>query len=496
MAKVNPINGMDQERQKRSMTESQKKNLNATEEGVVVNSCIKDGNCSMNNMYDTMVISDNVKLPEKIYENKGQKEKSILPISLVVTGVMAAIALMSVFVKKNARIISEIDVAKKIEAVPRNVSINDEINQAIFQMVQCPSQKTILAGAGVLTITAMAFMGKMFINGFKEVWVKKKEADIQKNLQEKLIAVETQSFSGKIQIIRNMLGEKAKEFSEYLSAKPQTPPVFKNFNNKLNFAAKNSTKTENKQENALKYIALGLVSLAGIVGFGFAAMKNLGKSKEFLEKYIKDSTNEIEKLISSSNNETKNTDKQILKTMFRSLDPKTEEARKLLKKLKWENGDEKKEFIKEIIFDLEKSTAKASKTLGGDGPPKATFYSHVNDYRAFLYNYLLDVKNPQFKQLFFGITGVSAISYGGSVLGEAIKEVQVKKMNAQTELELQQRLVSTELRNFKAKKDAAIEPLCEEFYAQLRKSKPKAELKTMAENILLEVKNGPPFVYS
>jgi hypothetical protein len=61
---------------------------------------------------------------------------------------------------------------------------------------------------------------------------------------------------------------------------------------------------------------------------------------------------------------------------------------------------------------------------------------------------------------------------------------------------LQNRLVSTELRNFKAKKDAAIQPLSEEFYRQSANGKPKEELKVMADNILLEIKNGPPFVYS
>ena len=73
----------------------------------------------------------------------------------------------------------------------------------------------------------------------------------------------------------------------------------------------------------------------------------------------------------------------------------------------------------------------------------------------------------------------------------------MKKINAQTELELQQRLVSTELRNFKSKKDAAIKPLVAEFYKQVDSGeRTKDELKTMAENILFEVKNGPPFVYS
>ena len=96
-----------------------------------------------------------------------------------------------------------------------------------------------------------------------------------------------------------------------------------------------------------------------------------------------------------------------------------------------------------------------------------------------------------------GITGVTAFSYGGKLAAEAIKEVQVKKINAQTELDLQKRLVSTELRNFKSKKDSAINPLVEEFYKQVESGKKtKEELKTMAENILFEIKNGPPFVYS
>ena len=61
---------------------------------------------------------------------------------------------------------------------------------------------------------------------------------------------------------------------------------------------------------------------------------------------------------------------------------------------------------------------------------------------------------------------------------------------------MQKRLVATELRNFKAKKDSAIEPLCEEFIKQKQEGKSKEELKIIADNILFEIKNGPPFVYS
>jgi hypothetical protein len=143
------------------------------------------------------------------------------------------------------------------------------------------------------------------------------------------------------------------------------------------------------------------------------------------------------------------------------------------------------------------STTKVNPNIGGDGTPKPAFNSFVNDYKAFFYNWLLDTSNPQFGLLFGGVTGITAIGYGGKLAGDALKEVQVKKINAQTELDLQKRLVSTELRNFKAKKDSAINPLVKEFYKQVDSGKrTKSELQTMAENILFEIKNGPPFVYS
>ncbi len=201
-------------------------------------------------------------------------------------------------------------------------------------------------------------------------------------------------------------------------------------------------------------------------------------------------------MVEKSCEKTKENDKIDLKGMFLQIESNKTEINSTLSPLNWKNAEEKNKFIEEIIFEQEKSTTKADKALGGNGKPKPAFNSFVSDYRAFFYNYLLESDNPQFKMLFCGITGLTALTYGGKVLGEAVKEVQVKKMNAQTELDLQKRLVSTELRNFKAKKDAAIDPLCEEFYVQLQKGKPKNELKTIAENILFEVKNGPPFVYS
>lgn len=491
---INPINDVEVMRQKRNRTEAQKKNLDATKEGVVVNSLIKDSCVDMNDVYTSMVISDSAKLPQKLYENKKTEEKNLLPISLIAGGVMTAIALMSALVKRSAKVNLNIDAAKKLPPLTRNLAINEETHQAIYQMYQCPNQKTILAGAGILTISAMAFMGKMFLDGFKEVWVKKREADINKNLQESLIEVETQSFSGKIQIIRNMLADKAREFSEYLTAKPEPIPIFKKMMSfeRTKFTGKNK---ENSDKNHLRYFALGALTLGAITGLGFVSMKNLRSGKKYLEEYIAASKNKISEIIKNSAKENRETDKVNLKNMLQAIDADPKYINDELSKLSWEDA-EKSKFIEDVTFSITKSTAIADKAMGGDGTPKPAFYSHVNDYRAFFYNWLLDTSNPLFRNLFLGITGVSAVSYGGKAMGEAVKEVQVKKMNADTELDLQKRLVSTELRNFKAKKDAAINPLTEEFYTQLERGKPKDELKTIAENILFEVKNGPPFVYS
>ncbi len=498
MMAVNQINDAELARQKRNSTASQKKNADATKEGVVVNSFYKEPkNINMDEMYDSLVISDNAKMPAKLNEEKESKEKSILPISLIATGVMGAIALTSALIKRSSKINLKIAHEKQLDYLTRNVSITNESVQGLYQMVQCPNQKTILAGTGVMVLGAMGFMGKMFIDGFKEIWVKKREADIQKNLQEKLIAVETQSFSGKIQITRSMLADKAREFSEYLCAKPQTPPVFQRFDSNLKFRGHNNVPNrQNENSSNLKYFGLGVLTLGSIVALGALSLKNLSKGKKHLDEYISLSKKEISKIIANSDENTKARDKIILQNKFRSIDSDVPFIKEELANLKWGNTEEKNNFIDDVVSNTMKSTTKADKAIGGNGTPRPAFNSYVNDYKAFFYNYLLDTENPQFKMLFYGVTGLSAFAYGGKALGEAVKEVQVKKTNAQTELELQQRLVSTELRNFKAKKDAAIDPLREEFYVQLQKGKAKEELKTIAENILFEVKNGPPFVYS
>ncbi len=495
---VNTFHDNETLRQQKNLTRSQKKTTLDTKEGVLVNTLIKENsasqNLTLNDTIDTLVISRNTKMPEKLYEKDTNKEKRLLPLSGIALGVMGAMAGITWLISHSAKINLNIDSLKRLSPLLRNVAINDEPIQALYRIVECPNWKTITAGAGVFSLTAMAFMGKTFFDGFRDVWVKKKEADIQKNLQEKLIDIETQSFAGKIQITRSMLSQKAIELGKYLNYEPKKTSADETFKALMfkGFTGKKD-KTQKDKNSNMNYILLGAATFAGIIGLGFLSLKNLTKTKGHINNFVKDTQKEIAEIVKNAKPENREQTLANLKNLFKSIEPTKDEMEKFLEKLDWE---EKSDFIQSMANEFKKSTVDANPHCGGGSLPKTTFYSHVNDFRAFFYNYLLDTENKQFKALFLGTTALTAIGYGGKLVGEAIKDVQVKNMNADTEAELQQRLVSTELKNFKSKKDAAIQPLMEEFYKQARDGKPKEELKTMAENILFEIKNGPPFVYS
>ena len=493
--------------QHRNMTQSQKKNINTTKEGVVVNSFVKDNEVSLSNLKDTFVISDDISMPTQLYNDYQIVDKKLLPLSSIALGVMGAIAGLTGFVRYSAKASKNLAKEKWLPAVTRNVNLSKETSQVIYQMVQSPNSKTFIAGAGVLTLSAMAFMGKTFFDGYKDIWVKRKDANIQKNLQENLVAVETQSFSGKMQIIRSMLSKYTKEFEGFLNPpeeKPDTPFGRKTFEQFAfgsgeNFAHLQGEMPKAKRGNNFGNILLGIGTFAGIVGLGFLSLKNLTKSKIHLQESLEQTKKAIIQLVKTSTNETKKADKENLEHMFVEIENSRgirEFVNEQISVLNW-SKEEKGEFEKKVLKKIETSTTKVNPNIGGDGTPKPAFNSFVDDYRAFFYNWLLDTSNPQFGLLFGGVTAITAIGYGGKLAGDALKEVQVKKINAQTELDLQKRLVSTELRNFKAKKDSAINPLVKEFYKQVDSGKrTKDELKTMAENILFEIKNGPPFVYS
>ena len=489
---------LESSRHQKNMTNTQKRNDTYVKEGVIVNSYIKDPLLSLDETCDTLVISNtNIDMPKKVYEREEKRGNPLLPLCIATVGVMGLLGGFTAMMKKFSKGRLETTKEYLLPGITRNHCINNEIHQSIFSMIQSPGRKTILASLGVITLGSMAFMGKIFIDGFKEVWVKKKEADIQKNLQENLIEVETQSFAGKIQIIRSMLSSKAKIFSSELAFKGDEE--------------KNGIKTVGKtSDNYKSLLAIGGVTLLAILGLGYYAARNIRKSDEFISKGIKNTKDGLDKIIDEFNQgkpigsienhkgeilSGKDAYKLLIENLLESIYARPEEVERVVNKMNL-SPEEKKEFIKYLNNSMNQATEKVNPMMGGSGRNKITYFSHVNDYLSFFYDWLMNPKNPQFKNLFFGIAGISALTYGGKAAAEAVKEVQVKKYNAEIELNLQKRLVSTELRNFKAKKESAIEPLCDEFFKQKSEGKSREELKIIADNILFEIKNGPPFVYS
>ena len=466
---------------RRNMTDTQRKNQTSLMEGVVVNNFIKD--VSLNEAYDTFVISDGTQMPKKLYELDTKKEKGLLPLCLGATGVMGLLWGGSCFISK----LSKFD-KTKLPGLTRNHCINDELHQSIYSMVHSPNKKTILACAGVVALSSMAFLGKIFIDGCRDIWIKKQEADIQKNLQEKLVSVEAQCFSGKIQIIRSLLAQKAKQFSLDLGCLN---------NDKINSQGNVHFKsnTEEKNNENLKYLSIAGGTLLLISALGFMTMKNLRTQSQSIKKGISETEELISKLIESINKQPDSKKIDDLEGLLESLWAEPEYVKKVVSKLNIPE-DEKKQLLSRFIENVCTPIEQVNKVMGGSGRNKITYFSHVNEYLSFFYDWLMNSDNKQFRNLFFGISSISAFSYIGKSIFEAIKEVQVKRYSADIELELQQRLVATELRNFKAKKDSAIEPLCREFYNQKVNGKSKEDLKIMADNILFEIKNGAPFVYS
>lgn len=501
MNKVPKINNdAETRRMQRNMTDTQKRNANSIKEAKIVNSFVKDPLVSMDETFDYLVISHNdIEIPKKVYEQE-QKDssRSLKYLAGASIGVMGFIGGFTALIKN----FSEKKLASTQEyllpGITRNHCINDELHQSIFSMIQSPNRKTVLASVGVITLAAMAFLAKTFIDGFRDVWIKKQEANIQKNLQENLIAVETQAFSGKIQIIRSLLASKAKTFSNEIGNSNQ--PSFKS----------NGVKEKSEKKNSLSSLVLAGVTLAGIIGLGFYAITNLRKSDEFIKKGLKNTREALDDVIREFNENKplgkvedhngrlltgKEAYKHIIENMLDSIYAKPYEIEAFIEKMKLPKA-EKEEFTRYLQNAMNQATEKVNSAIGGSGRNKITYFSHVNEYLSFFYDWLMNPKNPQFKNLFFGIAGISGASYIGTTAANAIKDVQVKKYSADVELDLQKRLIATELRNFKAKKESAIEPLCDEFFIQKENGKSPEELKTIADNILFEIKNGPPFVYS
>ncbi len=478
-------------RHQRNLTKSQRKITSDTVEGVVVNNLVKPEN-DIHEIYDTLIISKNLQYPEKLRtsSNYEPQNSALKRLSFVTAGFFAVMSLSTFLISLAAKRKATLPTWKALPEVPRNIALNEETHFATYAMIQNPTRKTILGALGVFSLTAFGAIGKNFVDGFKEIWVKKQEAKVQRNLQENLIEVETQTFSGKMQIQRTMLSEKAKMLERYL--KPDMvdvgiSPTFKNF---ISFKSENKVEKNEKINDVL----LGSIVAIAMGLFSYVSLKNIQKAARHYEGYTQKMQEMVKSMIvNCKDNDTQTLD--IIKKIMVSMQAKKSFIEESLTSLPMKDA-EKSKYINDVVQEVEKITQEAAEAIAGKPGWKASFYSHVNDVRGHFYNWIVNFDNSVLGALFASITGVTVSGYVGKQALDAIKQAEVIKTNAQTELELQRKLVDVELKNFYAKKSSVVSPLIDEFLAQAQQGKNPAELKTIAENILLEIKNGPPFVYS
>src|SRR5574344_707712 len=155
MVAISQIQDAELRRQIKNYTNAQVKNANSTKEGVIVNNCAKEDAVNIDDVYTSMIISEDAKLPEKLKENKKSPINTLIPTAIIATGVMATVAMISQLIKRSSKINNKMRSEKKLKHLTRNVCITDEAIQGLYQMVQCPNKKTIMAGTGVIALGAM-----------------------------------------------------------------------------------------------------------------------------------------------------------------------------------------------------------------------------------------------------------------------------------------------------------------------------------------------------
>ena len=465
-------------------------------------------------VYDSLIISEHEtdisgakKRLEPNSTTKSDYKNVFTPLCLTTMGLFGGVAALTwglLLAARNKQKFAN-QAWKTLPEIARNMNLNKEKDFVTYMALQNPNVKNIIGALGFFVFASTALIAKNFADGFAQTWIKKREANIHRDLQKELIKVEAQTFSGKINMIRTMLSDKAKRFEDILGSKerPQQGKLqafsgFINFKSRSGF---NPTTTDVGLKPDLLSGSSLLVALtiAAMGGFTYLSMRNLKGIAKIVEKCKAQALDALQKHIELPADKI---NPEALKNLFLAANPSKAERSKMLKTLepKFKHPEfkttNKKDSFEELEQYLDKITEAAPEAFGGKPSSRPSYLSYIDDVGGHFYNWVVNFDSQFMASLFVGIAGISGLAYAGTKSVEAMRSAQVSKVNANTELELQKQLVEVELKNFRTKKEAAIEPLENEFMLQNIKGKSKDELKTMAANILYEVKNGPPYVYS
>ena len=471
--------------------------MDKTLKGVLLNNHIKnDKTISFDEIQDTLLIHEN-KQQEQNTEAKKESsfdaKKALLPVIVGTTIAIGACAGLSGILKKSSKNLLNSKTFEQLPDLAVNMNIREETHFALYRAIRDPNYKNILGATAVALMSGITFAAKKFVDGTKEIWLKKKEADVEKNLQENLIAVETNSFAGKLNVINELMNKNIKHFDSVLNNKKED--VFAEF--KTSFKGKKSEENKNKEElkKNLIYAGVTAIGLIGAIALGKVSIDNIKKTAQNTNDFANKLT---EKTIDAIQDISKKADKKDISTvenLLKSICAKPEFVKEIGEKYNLSSEDIQKMI--EGVNETKKTIFSDAPTALGGIPKKIQYYCYLDENKGHLYNWILNPENKFTKYIFGAFTLSSAIGYTAEKSMEAIKDYTVMKENAKTELDLRKRLVDVEINNFRSKKESAINPLVENFDKQVKEGKKsKEELKQIADNILFETKNGPPYVYA
>ena len=468
--------------------------LDTTLKGFLLNTyikkdCITEDCLNFDNISSSLFIPEQSRKKEEAVTTKQSAfdiKKVLKPLAITTGITVASIIGISAFMKGYSNSIAKTEGFAYPSDLARNINILEEPHFAMYRALREPNSKNVLGLGAVGIMSAFTLSAKNFIEGVKEVWIKKQNCDIDYDFQENMIDVEAKAFSGKLNVVNNLLSDTTQYFKSVLSGeKPQKQLSF--------LGDKKENRNIEKENKAKKYLILGAIGV-GFVGLSYFLFRNIQKTTKNLDDFYKkyQDTEIRAKIQQALNLSDKEQAKISLSNIFKTINAKEETMQKNFSQLGLSQ-----EEIQSAINDVKSAQifAQAPEALGGISE-KIQYYFYINEERGHLYNWVLNPENKFNKFLFLSFSTISALGYLAKTSAEAIKEVAVARENSKNDLNLKKRLVDVEINNFKTKKISAIQPMIDTFNSQVQKGKSKEELKAMAENILIEIKNGPPYVYN
>ena len=472
------------------------KKADDTMKGVLLNRYIQKN--FQEDFSDFDIISDSFLIPEIIPEEKQEEDnkdsfdykKTLKPILWGSGAILAAAVGISTIVASYSKKCANDSSLVHPPDLATNINILEEPHFALYRALIKPTGKNIFGFLGVCSFSGVTLAAKTFVDGAQEVWVRKQKCDIEQDFQKEMVDVEKDAFVGKLNVVNKIMKNTSDYFKDEFSEKKEN--AFKGF---LNFKGKEDKDKKDNKKQDIKTLAFMGVTLAAIFGIGALTFKNYKNSAKNLETYLKKCEDteirvNIEKAVSQ---EDKNIAINQLSNVMKGIRATKNTIQDNFSKIKDITPEEIDKATKDILST--QIYTEAPEALGGVSN-KIQYYCYINEERGHLYNWILHPENPFNKYLFLGFCLISSTGYLANKIANAVKEVTVERESKKSELNLKKNLVKVEIDNFRVKKEAAINPLVDAFKLQKKNGKSKDELKSAAQDILLEIKNGPPYVYS